>query len=74
MTHRTYEIVRGTILLAIALSALGWFLVYCLKRSEDPARMIFKWFLTAVVLGFMFCVVGPMVGRGAMAAPSWAFL
>ena len=42
MTHRTYEIVRGTVLLVIALSIMGWFLVRCLKRSEDPARLMFK--------------------------------
>src|SRR5208282_4701745 len=46
MTHRTYEIVRGTIILALALSAVGWYLVRCLKRSDDPARLIFKWVLT----------------------------
>jgi tetratricopeptide (TPR) repeat protein len=59
MTHRTFEIVRGIVLLAIALSAIGWFLWRCLKRSDDPARLIFKWILTApVVLGLLF-VVGP---------------
>ena len=59
MTHRTFEIVRGTVLLAVALSAIGWFLLRCLKRSDDPARLIFKWILTApVVCGLLF-VVGP---------------
>ena len=55
MTHRTYEIVRGTVLLAVALSAVGWFMVRCLKRSDDPARLIFKWILTVpVVCGLLF--------------------
>src|ERR1035437_4082427 len=36
-------IVRGALFLALALSAVGWFIVRCLKRSGDPARLIFKW-------------------------------
>jgi tetratricopeptide (TPR) repeat protein len=64
MTHRTYEIVRGTVLLALALSAVGWCMVRCLKRSDDPARLIFKWILTAGVIGFLLRVVGPIVAEG----------
>jgi tetratricopeptide (TPR) repeat protein len=59
MTHRTFDLVRGIVLLALALSAIGWFLWYCLKRSDDPARLIFKWILTVpVVLGLLLWV-GP---------------
>jgi tetratricopeptide (TPR) repeat protein len=64
MTSRTFEIVRGTVLLAVALSAMGWFLFRCLKRSDDPARLLFKWILTALVIGFMIWKVGPIVGAG----------
>jgi tetratricopeptide (TPR) repeat protein len=63
MTHRTFEIVRGTVLLAFALGAIGWFLVRCLKRSDDPARLIFKWVLTGGVIGCMIFWVGPMTAR-----------
>jgi outer membrane protein assembly factor BamD (BamD/ComL family) len=63
MTHRTYEIVRGTVLLAVALSAVGWFLFRCLKRSDDPAQLLFKWVLTGGVIGCMIGWVGPMTGR-----------
>jgi tetratricopeptide (TPR) repeat protein len=59
MTHRTFEIVRGIVLLALAIGAIGWCLVRCLKRSDDPARLIFKWILTVpVVLGLLLWV-GP---------------
>lgn len=68
MTHRTYEIVRGTVLLAIALSILGWFLVRCLKRSEDPARLLFKYMLTAGVIAGMLIGVAPLVAKGGYAA------
>jgi tetratricopeptide (TPR) repeat protein len=68
MTHRTYEIVRDIVLLAIAIGAIGWFLVSCLKRSEDPARLVFKWILTALLIGFIVRQVGPMLTSSAMGA------
>jgi tetratricopeptide (TPR) repeat protein len=68
MTHRTFEIVRDIILLAIAISAIGWFLVSCLKRSEDPARLVFKWILTALLIGFIIRVLGPMLTASGMGA------
>jgi tetratricopeptide (TPR) repeat protein len=59
MTHNAFRIVFGVITLAFAVSAIGWFLWRCLKRSDDPARLIFKWILTVpVVCGLLF-VVGP---------------
>jgi tetratricopeptide (TPR) repeat protein len=59
MADRTFQIVRGIVLLALTLGAIGWFMWHCLKRSDDPARLIFKWVLTApVVLGLLFWV-GP---------------
>jgi tetratricopeptide (TPR) repeat protein len=68
MTPRTYEIIRGTLLLVVALSAVGWFMFRWLKRSEDPARLIFKWILTAVVVGILIKVVGPLVAKGGLEA------
>ena len=68
MTHRTFEIVRGIVLLVIALSAIGWFMFRCLKRTDDPARLIFKWILTVpVVVGLLF-VVGPFATSSAAGA------
>src|ERR1039457_2534164 len=64
MTPITYHMVSGTIALALALSAVGWFMVRCLKRSEDPPRLIFKWVLTAGVIGCVIWYVGPMVAGG----------
>jgi tetratricopeptide (TPR) repeat protein len=68
MTPGTYAIVRGTCCLALALSVIGWFMVRCLKRSDDPARLIFKWVLTAGLIGVVIWVVGPMVAGGDYAA------
>src|SRR2546428_667340 len=35
-----------------------------LKARGDPPRLVFKWVLTAVVIGFMIWKVAPMVGQG----------
>ena len=41
-----------TVLGAIVFTgALGWLLVRTLQRTVDPARLIFKWVLTLLVLG-----------------------
>jgi len=63
MTERTYHIIRGTLLLAAALTAVVWFMIRSLKRSDDPPRLIFKWCLTALVIGGLIWWVGPMVGH-----------
>ena len=60
-------------MLALALGAIGWFMVRCLKRSDDPARLIFKWVLTARVIGVHDLVVGPMVSGGDGERGSSAF-
>jgi tetratricopeptide (TPR) repeat protein len=74
MTDRTYHIVRGIVLLVIALSFFGWVLVRCLKRSDDPARLIFKWVLTAPVLYYMFFHVVPMATQPDISAVAGVLL
>jgi tetratricopeptide (TPR) repeat protein len=45
--------------MALAAAAIGWLMWSCLKRSDDPARLVFKWVLTVpVVYGLIFWV-GP---------------
>lgn len=50
--------------LALCLSLIGWVMWRCLKKSDDPARLIFKWVLSGMVLTWMFWKVIPMVARG----------
>ena len=64
MTSITYHMVRGTVALALVLSMVGWFMVRCLKRSDDPTRLIFKWVLTAGVIACIIWYVGPMLAGG----------
>lgn len=48
--------VFGTAVLAVV--------VWSVIQAEDPARMIFKWVLTAGIAAFMYFVAAPMVGKG----------
>ena len=39
----TYKIVEGTIGLVRHFGLIGWGFFRMLKRSDDPAKVIFKW-------------------------------
>jgi tetratricopeptide (TPR) repeat protein len=54
------NIILGAIAILIVLA----FVVMTIIRSEEPARMVVKWFATVLVLGFMFWKVAPLVGAG----------
>lgn len=51
--------------LALALGALAF---WSIKRAEDPARALFKWVLTGVLIGFLAWKVFPTADAGGMAA------
>lgn len=61
--NTTYHVIRGTILLIIVIGLLGWAIVRALKRSDDPARLVFKMSFTAVVIGGVCWLIKP--GNGA---------
>jgi tetratricopeptide (TPR) repeat protein len=55
----------SSILLGFAfIAAVGWLVWWTLKRSDDPARLIFKWVITAICLAILLFVVGPIVAGG----------
>jgi tetratricopeptide (TPR) repeat protein len=60
--NQSLEFVRGLVILGLAAISVILFIYWTCKKSEDPARMLFKWVLTSGVLTFMFLVVGPIVG------------
>jgi len=60
----TAELVFRILAGAICLAAVVALLIRTLKRSDDPARLVFKWLLTAGVIGFMAWKVAPMVAEG----------
>ena len=53
----------------VALSgSVGWLMVYTIRKAEDPARMVFKWVLTIVVMFLMFWQAFPLAGKGGLVA------
>jgi tetratricopeptide (TPR) repeat protein len=64
MSSRIFETVGYAVALVSVVGAIGWFLYWCLKRSEEPSRLIFNWVVTVLVVGFLIRVVGPMASRG----------
>ncbi|MEY2427121.1 MAG: Outer rane lipoprotein [Verrucomicrobiota bacterium] len=64
----TPQFIRGTVFLAVTVLGVGWFIAWSVKHAEDPARMVFKWILTALVLAGMAWKVAPMVGEGGYGA------
>ena len=52
--NKTGEMVRGIAFLVLVTATLGWVVIRSVQKAEDPARMIFKWVLTVLMLIFMF--------------------
>lgn len=58
------EFIRGLFILLLVVLLAGGLVYWTMKNSADPGRMLFKWILTAIMLGVLFGVVGPIVGEG----------
>lgn len=61
---------RADHILTIAVLVLAFVLVsfFSIRRAEDPARMLFKWILTGVLLLFVVWKVFPSADAGGIAA------
>ena len=64
MPHSTSEIVRRVFVLAAPASAVGWLILWTLRKAEEPVQLACKYLLTSLILGYMFSKVAPMVGQG----------
>jgi hypothetical protein len=61
--NRLFEIAANTVLLIAGFVSICWLFAQCLKRSDDPAKLLFKFLVTlAVVIGEIFFVL-VMAGR-----------
>jgi tetratricopeptide (TPR) repeat protein len=67
MGHTAY-IVRVILTWIVLVGVAIWLMVRVYKKSEEPAHLIIKWVLSAIVLGFMLRVVMPMVAQGGYGA------
>jgi len=59
-----WRMASGVFLLIVLLAFVGWAGWILLKRSEDPARLIFKWIISLPILAVLVFVVAPMVAEG----------
>src|SRR5262245_59807589 len=59
MEFNTASFIRGLILLAVGLAALGWVLYRWLCKSRDtPSRLILKWIVSGLIIVFFLAPVG----------------
>jgi tetratricopeptide (TPR) repeat protein len=71
---QTFEIVGRFFWLTIVAGFAGWVFFRSLKRSEDPARFIFKWLVTISVIACYVWVVMPLVRNGGYVAIGGIFM
>jgi tetratricopeptide (TPR) repeat protein len=64
----TADIIRGSAILVVGVLAIGSLIVWSVKKADDPARMIFKWILTAIVVAVLFWKVAPIMAKGGYTA------
>src|ERR1035438_8754532 len=62
--NRILEIAVKVFLLLIVSGFLGWVCYRSLRRSNGPARLIFKWIFTALVIGVFFIMAVPAGQKG----------
>ncbi len=67
-THHILEWIFDGVLLLIVIFGGGFLFVKTIRSSEDPAKLIFKWVLTVVVVGLMIIYIGPMMAQGGYGA------
>src|SRR5438477_4532140 len=63
----TAQIVRAILEIVFFGGLFGWAIIYTIRKADDPARMIFKWVLTAVMLWVLIWKVGDFVTKGGAA-------
>jgi outer membrane protein assembly factor BamD (BamD/ComL family) len=67
---RPLSIAIGLLIILAVLSGFGWWLWRCLKNSDDPAKLLFKWLVTLLCLaGLAGLVFGIEEGLGRLAVP-----
>jgi tetratricopeptide (TPR) repeat protein len=68
MTSHAWHIVRAVVSSAVMIAVVGWFVVYTVRKAEDPARMVFKWCIT-LGTGLLFVFVAlPTVAQQSLVA------
>jgi tetratricopeptide (TPR) repeat protein len=68
MTSHTGDIVRTVIMLTLIGSGVAYVVFRSIKKADDPARVIFKWVLTAVTVFIAIRVGLPEVSKPDLSA------
>lgn len=63
MNHAAH-ILRAVLFLIVLVAFIVWMVIRSLKKTEDPAQLVFKWILTGVAMLYMIFFVLPMVAQG----------
>lgn len=66
---RPLSIAVGLLMILSVLGAFGWWLWRCLKNSDDPTKLIFKWIVTLLCLAGLAALVVGLEGFGRVAVP-----
>jgi hypothetical protein len=66
--HRAFDIVLGSVGLVVTIALVGWLFYFTLKRSDEPAKLIFKWIFTALIGGFFIVTIAPEGQKGGFDA------
>jgi len=60
----TGEFILGLLTLAAIAGASGYVMFRSLRKSDDPARLVWKWALSALLIGGTLWFLRSMVGIG----------
>jgi TolA-binding protein len=63
-----FEYIFDGVLLLIVIGGGGFLTYHTIRRSEDPALLIFKWIVTIVVVALAIIFVCPMIAQGGYGA------
>lgn len=63
-----WDILLSIVMIFAMVAGVGWVLWRTLRKSEDPPRLVFKWILSVIVIGYLVRYVMPDVAGGGMAA------
>src|ERR1041385_319306 len=63
-----WAIIKLMLTIIMGIVVIGLMIWQTLRKAEDPARMAFKWVLTAIIVAFLYFQVAPMMASGGTEA------
>jgi len=67
MSHSLY-IMRLVLFLVVAVPFIIWLAIRSLKKTDDPAELVFKWIITVPIFCYLLFSAFPDVAQGGMSA------